>query len=157
MWSHMWWSVRHYLCIPYRVVELYGCVEGLFCQLFFPHFVVSWLFSFILFCRHGQSLFRGMGIKCCFLSLSFTASPMGFFLCLSVFISSSNYNMYEATVLHCTFFVSGWSEVLPLQPGVGQIIATHATPTASSFSFLVSIFLVHSTSFFPNLFYTFSF
>ena len=37
---------------------------------FFPHFVVSGLFSFILFCRHGQSLFKRMGIKCYFLSLS---------------------------------------------------------------------------------------
>ena len=88
MRSHMWWSVRHYSCIPYRV-ELYGCIEGLFCQLFFPHFVVSGLFSFILFCRHGQSLFRGMGIKCCFLSLSFTASQMFFFslsVCFYLFI-----------------------------------------------------------------------
>ena len=43
------------------------------------------------------------------------------------------------------------TDVLPLNPGVGQNIATHASLIARNFFLvLISTFLVHSPSFFPN-------
>ena len=44
------------------------------------------------------------------------------------------------------------SKVPPLKPGARQNIAMYASPTASDFFLdLISTFLVHSPSFFPNL------
>ena len=39
-------------------------------------------------------------------------------------------------------------EFLSLKPGVSQNIAVYALPTARNYIFLISAFLVHSTSFF---------
>ena len=43
------------------------------------------------------------------------------------------------------------SKFIPLKPGLGQIIAIHASPTANDLSpELISTFLVHSLSFYPK-------
>ena len=125
----------------------------------FSPFCSFWTFLFHSFLQAWAVIVQRDGHQVLLFVSLIHSIPNVFFFSVCLFLSLHQTTTCTRQLFYVVHFFSFscWSEVLPLQPGVGQNIAMHATPTASSFSFLVSIFLVHSTSFFPNPFYMFSF